>query len=131
MAEEFVDMCAVCKQGVPRSDMVYQKGKVFHSQCFTDHGSSFPTPDSELAQLSARTRIDLVQLKNMKVRSELEKQSARMQKSKPVKKSKKSKKKSKVKRNTRLRKSKKVKRSIKRKASKSRARRPKKSRRRR
>ncbi|MEM4378440.1 MAG: hypothetical protein QXX85_05595 [Candidatus Nitrosotenuis sp.] len=79
MAEEFVDMCAVCKQGVPKSDMVYQKGKVFHSQCFTDHGSSFTAPDSEIAQLSARTRIELVQLKNMKARAELEKQLAKSQ----------------------------------------------------
>ncbi|MEO9310136.1 MAG: hypothetical protein ABI337_07555 [Nitrososphaera sp.] len=79
MAEEFIDMCAVCKQGVPKSDMVYQKGKVFHSQCFTDHGSSFTTPDSEVAQLSARTRIELVQLKNMKARVELEKQLTKIQ----------------------------------------------------
>jgi hypothetical protein len=63
-------MCAVCKQGVPREDMVYQKGKVFHSQCFTDHGSSFPTPNHELASLSAKTRIELVQMKNLKVRAE-------------------------------------------------------------
>jgi hypothetical protein len=89
LAEEFVDMCAVCKQGVPKSDMVYQKGKVFHSQCFTDHGSSFVAPDSELAQLSARTRIELVQLKNMKVRSEIEKQIAKTQNRPAKKKSKK------------------------------------------
>ncbi|MEW6042710.1 MAG: hypothetical protein AB1608_00400 [Thermoproteota archaeon] len=89
MAEEFVDMCAVCKQGVPKPDMVYQKGKVFHSQCFTDHGSSFAAPDSELAQLSARTRIELVQLKNMKARTEIEKQIAKTQKKPTKKKSKK------------------------------------------
>ncbi|MEM3064372.1 MAG: hypothetical protein QW177_03265 [Candidatus Nitrosotenuis sp.] len=87
MAEEFIDMCAVCKQGVPKSDMVYQKGKVFHSQCFTDHGSSFTVPDSEIAQLSARTRIELVQLKNMKVRAELEKQLVKTQNKQTKKKS--------------------------------------------
>ncbi|MEM3089458.1 MAG: hypothetical protein QXY22_02710 [Candidatus Nitrosotenuis sp.] len=94
MAEDFVDMCAVCKQGVPRASMVYQKGKVFHTQCFADHGSSFPAPNHELNHLSARTRVELVQLKNLKARDELEKQAAKesakeKRKSKPKKKSKK------------------------------------------
>jgi hypothetical protein len=52
--------------------MVYQKGRVFHTQCYITHGSSFPTPDSDLTTLNARTRIDLVQLKNLKVRKEHE-----------------------------------------------------------
>jgi hypothetical protein len=81
LVEDFVDMCAFCKQGVPRANMVYQKGLVFHSQCYTDHGNDFAAPDPELAQLSARTRVELVQLKNMRVRSETQKQS-----SSPVKK---------------------------------------------
>ncbi|CAE6501960.1 MAG: hypothetical protein QXE84_06845 [Candidatus Nitrosotenuis sp.] len=93
MAEDFVDMCAVCKQGVPRASMVYQKGKVFHTQCFADHGSSFPAPNHELNHLSARTRVELVQLKNLKARDELEKQaakeSAKEKRKKPKKKSKK------------------------------------------
>ena len=83
MAELFIDMCAFCKQGVTKANMDYKKGKVFHTHCFTEHGSSFATPDQEIGQLSARTRIDLVQLKNMKVRSELE---ASNIKSKPLKK---------------------------------------------
>lgn len=96
MAEDFVDMCAVCKQGVPRASMIYQKGKVFHTQCFADHGNSFPAPDHDLNHLSARTRVELVQLKNLKARDELEKQAARenaqakrKSKAKPKKKSKK------------------------------------------
>lgn len=93
MAEDFVDMCAVCKQGVPRASMVYQKDKVFHTQCFADHGSSFPAPNHELNHLSARTRVELVQLKNLKARDELEKQaakeSAKEKRKKPKKKSKK------------------------------------------
>jgi hypothetical protein len=76
-------MCAFCKQGVLKTDMNYQKGKVFHIQCFSEHGSAFATPDPEIGQLSARTRIELVQLKNMKVRSEIE---APIIKSKPAKK---------------------------------------------
>lgn len=69
---DFVDMCAICKQGVLRSEMDYQKGKVFHAKCFTEHGSTIPNVDSDLAHLSARTRIELVQLKNLKLRTDLE-----------------------------------------------------------
>lgn len=88
MAELFVDMCAFCKQGVTKSDMDYKKGKVFHIHCFTEHGGSFTTPDPEVGQLSARTRIELVQLKNMKVRSELEESSIKPKPVKTIKKSK-------------------------------------------
>jgi len=70
--KDFVDMCAICKQGVLRSEMDYQKGKVFHAKCFTEHGSTVPSVDSDLAHLSARTRIELVQLKNLKLRTDLE-----------------------------------------------------------
>lgn len=70
--KNFVDMCPVCKQGVSKIDMDFQKGKVFHAQCFKEHGGSFPTPNSELAYLSAKTRIELVQTKNLMVRTGLE-----------------------------------------------------------
>jgi hypothetical protein len=69
--KNFVDICPVCKQGVSKSNMDFQKGKVFHIQCFTEHGGTFPTPDKELAYLNAKTRIELVQMKNLKVRTEL------------------------------------------------------------
>jgi hypothetical protein len=84
--KDFVDMCAVCKQGVSREDMNYQKGKVFHAQCFTEHGSTIPTVDPDLAHLSARTRIELVQLKNLKMRTDLEEpQPGTAKKLKPMK----------------------------------------------
>jgi len=70
--KDFVDMCAICKQGVSRADMDYQKGKVFHAQCFTEHGNTITMVDPDLAHLSARTRIELVQLKNLKMRTDLE-----------------------------------------------------------
>jgi len=73
MGEDFVDMCAVCKQGVSRESMVYQKGRVFHQQCFNDHGSSFPAPNKEIDSLSAKTRVELVVLKNLKAREEMTK----------------------------------------------------------
>ena len=104
----FIDMCAVCKQGVPKETMTYQKGRVFHIQCFESQGSTFPVIDSELAQMSARTRIELVQMKNLKVRSDAEeitkkvtkpkKKTAKKSKSKPKKTSKPKKSKKKTKR---------------------------------
>ncbi|MBM2852517.1 MAG: hypothetical protein HW420_1064 [Candidatus Nitrosotenuis sp.] len=54
--KDFVDMCVICKQGVSRADMDYQKGKVFHAQCFTEHGNTITMVDPDLAHLSARTR---------------------------------------------------------------------------
>ena len=86
MADDFVDICVVCKKGVPKAALVYQKGRVFHSSCFTEHGSTFPVPDKELDSLSARTRVDLVLLKNLKARGDLERQ--QMRAAKPKKKAK-------------------------------------------
>ena len=68
--ERFIDMCAVCKQGVTKTLMVYRNGRVFHQRCFETKGSLFPPVNQEMAQLSARTRIDSVQMKNLKVRSD-------------------------------------------------------------
>ena len=84
--KDFVDMCAICKQGVSRADMDYQKGKVFHAQCFTEHGNTITMVDPDLAHLSARTRIELVQLKNLRMRADLEEpQPGTAKQSKPVK----------------------------------------------
>ncbi|MBM3904506.1 MAG: hypothetical protein FJ357_05180 [Thaumarchaeota archaeon] len=89
----FIDMCAVCKQGVAREYMVYQRGRVFHERCFETHGNLFPVIDQELAQLSAKTRVELVQMKNLKARTDAElisakPKAARKKTSKPKKKTK-------------------------------------------
>lgn len=68
--ERFIDMCAVCKQGVTKTLMVYRNGRVFHERCFETKGSMFPPINQEIAQLTARARIDLVQMKNLKVRTD-------------------------------------------------------------
>lgn len=68
--ERFIDMCAVCKQGVTKTMMVYKRGRVFHERCYETQGKNFPSIDHELAQLSARARIDTVQMKNLKVRTD-------------------------------------------------------------
>jgi hypothetical protein len=90
----FIDMCAVCKQGVAKEHMVYKKGRVFHERCFETHGSSFPVIDQEIAQLSAKTRVELVQMKNLKARSDagllLPPKAKKKSSAKPKKKTKKS-----------------------------------------
>ena len=93
VSESFIDMCAVCKQGVSKDKMTYQKGLVFHQQCFDAQGNAFPSIDQELAQLSARTKIELVQMKNLKARTDaglLEEEIPKqvVEKKKPAKKSK-------------------------------------------
>jgi len=87
---KFIDMCAVCKQGVLKIEMIYKRGRIFHPRCYETQGFKFPPIDHDLAQLSARTRIELVQMKNLKVRSDaglLPKEKAKPKK-KAVKKSK-------------------------------------------
>jgi len=66
--EKFIDMCAVCKQGVTKTMMIYKRGRVFHERCFETKGNLFPPIDHEVAKESARARIDLVHMKNLKVR---------------------------------------------------------------
>lgn len=113
--ENFVDMCAVCKQGVPKETMVYQKGRVFHPNCFEAQGSAFPAIDPDLAQLSAKTRIELVMMKNLKARSDAgllsppkpKKKSSKKPKKPKVKKAKKSKAKARKSKSKRTKKSKK------------------------
>ncbi|WP_100182358.1 hypothetical protein [Candidatus Nitrosotenuis aquarius] len=113
--ENFVDMCAVCKQGVPKETMVYQKGRVFHPQCFESQGSTFPAIDPDLAQLSAKTRVELVQMKNLKARADAGLLSPPKPKAAKKKSSKKAKKKTKNVKKTKSKKSKpKAKRSKKR-----------------
>lgn len=80
--ERFIDMCAVCKQGVTKTMMIYKNGRVFHQRCFETKGNMFPPINQEIAQLSARTRIELVEMKNLKVRSD----AGLLRKTKPSKK---------------------------------------------
>lgn len=115
--KKFIDMCAVCKQGVTKLDMVYQKGRVFHPRCYETQGNNFPAIDQDLAQLSARTRIELVQMKNLKVRSDTiqtaipEKEPKQKPKKKAKRKTKVKPKKKSVKKTTRKSKQKKIKKS--------------------
>jgi PAB1-binding protein PBP1 len=67
-ANPFVSFCVACNKGVIKEEMVYEKGKVFHKDCFTKHGSNFPPVNQELLSVNTNAKVQLVQLKNLKVR---------------------------------------------------------------
>lgn len=67
-AKPFVSFCAFCNKGVISEEMVYQKGRVFHKDCYDKHGSSYPHVNQELQSESSNARVQLIQLKNLKVR---------------------------------------------------------------
>jgi hypothetical protein len=64
----FVSFCVVCNKGVTHEEMVYQKGKVFHKDCYDKHGSSFPQVNHQLLSENSNDIVQLVQLRNLKIR---------------------------------------------------------------
>jgi len=65
----FVSFCVFCNKGVIKDAMTYQKGKVFHIDCYAKHGSSFPAVNQDLLVQSTNAKVELVQLKNLQVRT--------------------------------------------------------------
>jgi len=67
-AHPFVTFCVACNKGVTQEDMTYQKGKVFHKDCYDKHGSNYPPVNQELLSQNTNDIVQLVQLRNLKVR---------------------------------------------------------------
>ena len=67
-ANPFVSFCVFCNKGVIKEEMVYEKGKVFHKDCYLKHGSSYPSVNQELISESTNAKVQLIQLKNLKIR---------------------------------------------------------------
>ena len=67
-AKPFVTFCVVCNKGVIREDMMYEKGRVFHKDCYDKYGKNFPAINQDLLSQSTNAKVELVQLKNLKVR---------------------------------------------------------------
>jgi len=67
-ANPFVSFCVYCNKGVIKEEMVYEKGSVFHKDCFYKHGASFPAVNQELVNESSNAKVQLIQLKNLKIR---------------------------------------------------------------
>ncbi len=68
-AKPFVSFCVFCNKGVVKDAMTYQKGKVFHIDCYDKHGSSYPTVNHDLLSQSTNAKVELVLLKNLQVRT--------------------------------------------------------------
>jgi hypothetical protein len=67
-AKPFVTFCEVCKKGVISEEMIYEKGRSFHKDCYTKYGKNFPAINQDLLSQSTNAKVELVQLKNLKVR---------------------------------------------------------------
>jgi len=67
-AKPFVTFCVVCNKGVISEDMIYEKGRVFHKDCYDKYGKNFPAINQDLLSQSTNAKVELVQLKNLKVR---------------------------------------------------------------
>jgi len=116
--KDYIGRCIVCKKGVERKAVLYTNNRIFHHDCFSQHGSEIPKLDLDLLRESGRARITLVQLKNLKSRNDSSRKSTKT-KSNPKKKS--SKRKTATKKKTRRSapKRKKVKRRVKARRAKS------------
>lgn len=67
-AYPFVSFCVFCNKGVIKEDMTYQKGLVFHKDCYNSHGNDYPPVNQALLNESINAKVQLIQLKNLKVR---------------------------------------------------------------
>ena len=67
-AKPFVTFCVVCNKGVISEDMMYEKGRVFHKDCYDKYGKNFPVINQDLLSQSTNAKVELVQLKNLKLR---------------------------------------------------------------
>lgn len=67
-ANPFVSFCVECNKGVIKEEMIYEKGKVFHKDCYTKYGNNYPSVNQELLNVNTNAKVQLVQLKNLKVR---------------------------------------------------------------
>ena len=67
-AKPFVTFCVVCNKGVIIEDMMYEKGSVFHKDCYDKYGKNFPAINQDLLTQSTNAKVELVQLKNLQVR---------------------------------------------------------------
>ena len=65
---DYVGLCAACTKGVDRKEMVYKNSHLFHPDCFAQHGNEYQAT-TNLMNEERRTKVDLVYLKNLQIRS--------------------------------------------------------------
>lgn len=66
---DYVGHCTFCMMGVPREEMTYKNSHLFHSNCFEQQGKNFPAPNEELLKQNSNAKVELVQLRNLKIRT--------------------------------------------------------------
>jgi len=65
--KDYVGHCVVCVKKVERNKMVYKNNHLFHSNCFQQHGNEYEAT-TDLMRDERRAKMDLVYLKNLKLR---------------------------------------------------------------
>ena len=65
--KDYIGHCVVCVKKVERNKMVYKNDHLFHSNCFQQHGSEYEAI-TDLMREERRAKMDLVYLKNLKLR---------------------------------------------------------------
>ena len=67
--KEYIGFCSFCNMGVERVEMAYKKNLLFHSNCYDQQGKNFPAVDQEILLQTSNAKVELVLLKNLKVRT--------------------------------------------------------------
>jgi len=67
--KEYIGFCAFCTMGVTRDEMAYKNNLLFHSNCYDQQGKNFPAVDQEILYQTSNAKVQLVLLKNLKVRT--------------------------------------------------------------
>lgn len=69
MAEDYITLCTACSKGLTRENLKYENGLAFHPECFEQNGSKFLPIDPDLTNKTSQLKIQLIQLKNLKIRN--------------------------------------------------------------
>ena len=67
--KEYIGFCSFCNMGVERVEMAYKKNLLFHSNCYDQQGNNFPVVDQEVLLQTSNAKVQLVLLKNLRVRT--------------------------------------------------------------
>ncbi|MFQ6025000.1 MAG: hypothetical protein ACE5JT_00590 [Nitrosopumilaceae archaeon] len=65
--KDYIGICVVCTKRVDRGEMVYKNNHLFHPDCFDQHGDEYQAT-TNLMNEGKRAKVDLIYLKNLKVR---------------------------------------------------------------
>jgi len=65
--KDYIGHCVVCVKKVERNKMVYKNNHLFHSNCFQQHGNEYEST-TDLMRDERRAKMDLVYLRNLKLR---------------------------------------------------------------